>query len=77
MLHSGREMFLAALRSLRHKTLNMDVMYSMGVGSAFLASVLATVGILPENYNFYETAVLLLAFLLLGRTLGDCEEEDG
>jgi len=69
MLYSGRDVFLAALRSLRHRTLNMDVMYSMGVGSAFLASVLATVGILPEDYNFYETAVMLLAFLLLGRTL--------
>lgn len=69
MLYSGRDVFLAALRSLRHRTLNMDVMYSMGVGSAFLASVLTTAGILPENYNFYETAVILLAFLLLGRTL--------
>ena len=69
ILYSGREMFLATLRSLRHRTLNMDVMYSIGVGSAFLASVLTTIGVLPENYNFYETAVMLLAFLLLGRTL--------
>jgi Cu+-exporting ATPase len=69
MLYSGREMFLAALRALSHRTLNMDVMYSMGVGSAFFASVLATLKILPEDYTFYETSVLLLAFLLLGRTL--------
>jgi len=69
MLYSGREMFLTALRSLMRKTLNMDVMYSMGVGSAFFASVFATAGVLPENYNFYETSVMLLTFLLLGRTL--------
>ncbi len=69
MFYSGRSMFAAAARALRHKTLNMDVMYSMGVGSAYVASVLSTAGILPEDYLFYETAVLLLAFLLLGRTL--------
>ena len=69
MYYSGKSMFSAAVRALRHGTLNMDVMYSMGVGSAYTASVLSTAGILPEDYLFYETAVLLLAFLLLGRTL--------
>ncbi len=69
MFYSGKGMFSAAFRSLRHRTLNMDVMYSMGVGSAYLASVLSTLGLLPEEYLFYETSVLLLAFLLLGRTL--------
>ncbi|AKG91053.1 copper-{or silver}-translocating P-type ATPase [Geoglobus ahangari] len=69
MIYSGRSMFSSALRALRHRMLNMDVMYSMGVGSAYVASVLSTIGLLPEDYLFYETAVLLLAFLLLGRTL--------
>jgi len=69
MFYSGKAMFSAALRSLRLKNLNMDVMYSMGVGSAYLASVLSTLGLLPKEYLFYETSVLLLAFLLLGRTL--------
>lgn len=69
MLYSGRSMFSAAARALRNRMLNMDVMYSMGVGSAFAASVLSTLGFLPEDYLFFETSVLLLAFLLLGRTL--------
>ncbi|WP_456370526.1 heavy metal translocating P-type ATPase [Geoglobus sp.] len=69
MFYSGRGMFAAAARALRHRMLNMDVMYSMGVGSAYVASVISTLGFLPEDYLFYETAVLLLAFLLLGRTL--------
>ena len=69
MLYSGKGMFYAAVRALSHKTLNMDVMYSIGVGSAYTASVFSTLGFLPEEYLFYETAVLLLAFLLLGRTL--------
>ncbi|AEC52490.1 heavy-metal transporting P-type ATPase [Pyrococcus sp. NA2] len=69
IMYSGKEIFLKAATSLRHKVLNMDVMYSIGVGSAYIASVLATVGILPKEYNFYEASVLLLAFLLLGRYL--------
>lgn len=69
MFYSGRSIFGAGVRALSHKTLNMDVMYSMGVGSAYIASVLSTLGFLPNEYLFYETSVLLLAFLLLGRSL--------
>ncbi len=67
--YSGGEMFKSAFKSLRGGTLNMDVMYSMGVGSVYIASVAATLGVLPPEYLSYDTAVLLLAFLLLGRTL--------
>jgi Cu+-exporting ATPase len=62
--------FLAAWRALRNRTLNMDVMYSMGIGVAFAASVLGTFGIvLTHEYLFYETAVMLATFLTLGRYL--------
>ncbi|MFO7968165.1 MAG: heavy metal translocating P-type ATPase [Archaeoglobaceae archaeon] len=67
--YSGRGIFSTAFNSLKHKMLNMEVMYSMGVGSAYVASIAATINLLPQNYLFYETTVLLLAFLLLGRTL--------
>lgn len=69
LLYAGREIFSSAARSLRHGMLNMDVMYSIGIGSSFTASLLATAGILPDEYVIYDTAVLLLAFLLLGRSL--------
>lgn len=62
--------FLAAWRALRNRTLNMDVMYSMGIGVAFAASVLGTFDIvLTHEYLFYETAVMLATFLTLGRYL--------
>ena len=61
--------FKAAYRSLRHKTLNMDVMYSMGIGVAFAASVLSTFGLLPKEFIFYEAAVFLATFLTIGRYL--------
>jgi Cu+-exporting ATPase len=62
--------FTAAYRSLKNGNLDMDVMYSMGIGVAFVSSVLGTFNILltPE-FLFYETALMLAAFLMLGRYL--------
>ena len=62
--------FSAGFRSLKHRNLDMDVMYSMGVGVAYVASVLGTFSIvLNPQFLFYETALLLAAFLTLGRYL--------
>jgi len=61
--------FKAAYRALKNKTLNMDVMYSMGIGVAYGASLMGTFGFLPSNFLFYETAVFLATFLTLGRYL--------
>lgn len=62
--------FTAGLCSLKNRTLDMDVMYSMGIGVAFISSILGTFGIiLTEQFLFYETALMLAAFLTLGRYL--------
>jgi Cu+-exporting ATPase len=62
--------FIAGYRALRNKNLTMDVMYSMGIGVAFVSSVLGTFQILfTRDFMFYETAVLLATFLTLGRYL--------
>ncbi|HUT00535.1 MAG TPA: heavy metal translocating P-type ATPase [Candidatus Thermoplasmatota archaeon] len=62
--------FSAGYRALRNKSLTMDVMYSMGIGVAYSASVLGTFEIvLTHEFLFYETAVLLATFLTLGRYL--------
>jgi len=69
-IYVSRPIFGAAYRALKNRNLNMDVMYSMGIGVAFGASVLATFGlILSREFLFYETAVFLAAFLSLGRYL--------
>ena len=69
-IYISRPIFGAAYRALKNRNLNMDVMYSMGIGVAFGASVLATFGlILSREFLFYETAVFLAAFLSLGRYL--------
>ncbi len=62
--------FQAAYRSLKNKNLNMDVMYSMGIGVAFVASLLGTFElILTKDFLFYETALTLASFLTIGRYL--------
>ncbi|MCP2596970.1 heavy metal translocating P-type ATPase [Candidatus Aminicenantes bacterium AC-335-G13] len=62
--------FKAGYRALRNKNLNMDVMYSMGIGVAFFTSVFATFGfVFSTEFLFYDTAVLLASFLTLGRYL--------
>ncbi len=60
--------FLAAYRSLKNKNLDMDVMYSMGIGVAYGASILGTFNIvLTPAFMFYDTALMLAAFLMLGK----------
>jgi len=62
--------FRAAWMALRNRTLNMDVMYAMGTGVAFVSSVMGTFGIiLTHEFMFYDTAIMLAAFLMLGRYL--------
>jgi len=62
--------FKAAILSLGNGMLDMDVMYSLGIGTAYGSSVLSTFGIfLSADFNFYETAIMLTAFLTLGRYL--------
>ncbi|HOJ95933.1 MAG TPA: heavy metal translocating P-type ATPase [Methanospirillum sp.] len=66
----GKPIFQAAISALRLKTLNMDVMYAMGISVAYLASVLGTFSIILDMSTlFYETALMLTAFLSLGRYL--------
>ncbi len=60
----------AGWNGLSHKNLNMDVMYSMGIMVAYVSSILGTFGIvLDHTFMFYDSAVMLPAFLMIGRYL--------
>ncbi|PNX48451.1 MAG: copper-translocating P-type ATPase [Thermoplasmata archaeon M11B2D] len=62
--------FSAGYHAILKRNLTMDVMYSMGIGVAFFASVLGTFHlVLTHEFMFYETAVFLATFLTLGRYL--------
>ncbi|WOF16931.1 copper-translocating P-type ATPase [Methanoplanus sp. FWC-SCC4] len=66
----GYPIFKAAYSSLKNRALNMDVMYALGIGVAYLSSVFGTFEIfLTREFLFYETALMLASFLTLGRYL--------
>ena len=69
-IYVSHPIFVAGYHALKNKNLTMDVMYSMGIGVAFGASILGTFEVvLTREFLFYETAVLLATFLTLGRYL--------
>ena len=64
----GYPFYKSALRSARHLNTNMDTLVTLGTSAAYFYSV-ATTFILVGYSSFYDTAVLLITFILLGRTL--------
>lgn len=67
ILYAGRPFFGSAWQALKARTLNMDVPISLAVVLAAALSLHAT--LLSGEEAFFDAAVMLLFFLLLGRYL--------
>jgi P-type Cu2+ transporter len=65
--YAGQPFFQSALRALRARRLNMDVPISLGVLLALGMSVAETIG--HAEHAYFDSAVMLLFFLLCGRYL--------
>ena len=65
--YAGRPFFTSAWQALRSATLNMNVPISLGVSLALVMSVVETVN--HAEHAYYDSALMLLFFLLVGRTL--------
>jgi len=65
-VYTSYPIFDAAWRTLKNMNLTMDVMYAMGIGVAYAASVMGTFEIvLTREFMFYDSALLLAAFLMV------------
>lgn len=67
VLYSAAPFFQRALRDIKLRRLGMDVPVALGVGSAFLASLWATLTDGPEVY--FDSVTMFVFFLLGGRYL--------
>ena len=65
--YAGQPFFQSALRALRSRQLNMDVPISLGVLLALGMSVVETAN--HAQHAYFDSAVMLLFFLLCGRYL--------
>jgi Cu+-exporting ATPase len=69
MAWAGRGIYLSAWRGLRHGSTNMNTLVSLGTGVAFLYSAAATVGPAPGRQVYFAAVLLIIGFLLLGKSL--------
>ena len=65
--YAGRPFFASAWQALRARNLNMNVPISLGVILALTMSVIETAN--HATHAYYDSAIMLLFFLLVGRTL--------
>jgi P-type Cu2+ transporter len=65
--YAGQPFFRSALRAIRARQLNMDVPISLGVLLAVVMSIVETAG--HAEHAYFDSAVMLLFFLLCGRYL--------
>lgn len=62
--------FVSAYKSIRNLFANMDVLVSLGVLSAYIYSAFAVFGSFgTSGHAFFETAVMLIAFIRIGKYL--------
>jgi Cu+-exporting ATPase len=69
MLWAGRSIYVSAGRALRHGATNMNTLVSLGTGVAFFYSLWSTLAPQPGRAVYFDAVLLILGFLLLGKTL--------
>jgi P-type Cu+ transporter len=78
VLWAGWPFFVRGVASVRNRSLNMFSLIALGIGTAFLYSLAATLmpGIFPENLRqdgivpvYYEAAAVITVLVLLGQVL--------
>lgn len=66
-LYAGRPFFESAMASIKRRAVNMDVPITLGILLALGMSVIETMN--HAEHAYFDSAVMLIFFLLIGRTL--------
>jgi len=66
---AGRTIYWSAIRALRHGSTNMNTLVALGTSVAFVYSAYATIAPAPGHAVYFDAVLLILGFLLLGKTL--------
>jgi Cu+-exporting ATPase len=72
---AGAPFHMGLVRSIRHRAADMNTLVSIGTATAFFYSVLVTfrpgwfVGDRFSGFVYYDTATMIIALILVGRTL--------
>jgi len=66
---AGRSIFANAWRGLQHRTTNMNTLVALGTSVAFAYSAYATLFPAPGVQVYFDAVLLILGFLLLGKSL--------
>jgi Cu+-exporting ATPase len=67
----GWTFYVGTYRGLRNKTVNMDTLIAMGTSAAYIYStaVIFLPEVFPNAAVFFDTAVMIITFILLGKLL--------
>lgn len=69
MVWAGKGIYANALQALRHGATNMNTLVSLGTGVAFIWSAYATVFPSLSRPVYFDAVLLIVGFLLLGKSL--------
>jgi P-type Cu+ transporter len=67
----GWTFYVGAYKGLRNKTANMDTLIAMGTSTAWIYSTVVTFApeVFPNSPVFFDTAVMIMTFILAGKLL--------
>jgi P-type Cu+ transporter len=66
---AGRGIYVSAIRALRHGATNMNTLVGLGTSVAFVYSAYATLRPAPGRDVYFDAVLLIIGFLLLGKSL--------
>ncbi len=72
LAYSGRNFYVGAIKSLKHKQANMDSLIALGTGSAWCYSMLIVLFpylVSGRPHAYFEAALIIIAFINLGNAL--------